>query len=81
MLPSAVAKKGSRRVVKVIPILALKPALKPVIKPLIEPVVLRLDKHEDLLFELKTALDVQFRRIAAMQAQMDHLIATLRNRS
>ena len=57
------------------------PRLKPILKPLIEPVVVRLDKHETLLFEMKSVLDVQFQRIAAMQAQLDHLLATLRKRS
>jgi hypothetical protein len=44
-------------------------------KPLVEPVVARLDRHEQLLLDLKSALDIQFKRIAAIQAQLDHLIA------
>ena len=78
MLSSAVAKKKPRRrLPKAIPL----PALRPVLKPIIEPVVVRLDKHEDLLHEVKAALDVQFQRIAALQAQMDHLLAKLSHRS
>ena len=77
MLFSAVAKKKFDRVTKVVPV----PALKPVLKPIIEPVVERLDRHENLLHELKNSLDVQFQRIAALQAQMDHLVASIRNRS
>ena len=77
MLSSAMAKKTLRRGLKAIPI----PVLKPVLKPIIEPVVLRLDRHEDLLLQMKTTLDVQFQRIAALQAQMDHLLATIRGRS
>jgi hypothetical protein len=57
------------------------PSLKPVLKPLIEPVVVRLDNHEALLLEMKSTLDVQFQRIAAIQAQLDHLLASIRNRS
>ena len=70
------AKKKSR-----LPIAVPVRVLKPVLKPIIEPVVVRLDKHEELLHGVKAALDVQFQRIAALQAQMDHLIATIRNRS
>ena len=46
------------------------------VNPIVEPVVDRLDRHEELLLELKSALDVQFRRIAAIQAQLDQLLAT-----
>ena len=45
---------------------------------MIEPVVRRLDKHETLLIDMKKVLDVQFHRIATMQAQLDQLLATLR---
>ena len=48
-----------------------------IIKPLVEPVLSRLDRHEELLRELKTALDVQFKRTAAVQAQLDQLLAAL----
>jgi hypothetical protein len=50
----------------------------PTLKPIIKPVVQRLDTHETLLLELKAALEVQFRRIAAIQAQLDQLLATRR---
>jgi hypothetical protein len=50
-----------------------------VIKPIVAPVVSRLDRHEELLLELKSALDIQLRRIGAIQAQIDHLIAASRN--
>ena len=77
VLLSAAAKKPVRRRPVVVPI----PALKPALQPIIEPVVSRLDRHEELLSEVKATLDVQFRRIAAIQAQLDHLLASLRNRS
>lgn len=80
MLSSVVAKKKPRRPGgTAIP--ALIPALKPALKPIIEPVVERLDRHETLLAEVKKTLDVQFRRIAAIQAQMDRLLAALRTHS
>jgi hypothetical protein len=81
VLSSAVAKKKRSRLPVTVPVRVLKPVLKPIIEPIIEPVVIRLDKHEELLLEVKSALNVQFTRIAALQAQMDHLLATLRNRS
>lgn len=71
------AKRKIRRPPKSVPIRALTPVL----KPIIQPVVVRLDKHEELLLEMKAALDVQFQRIAAMQAQMDHLLASVRSRA
>jgi hypothetical protein len=74
-MPPALAKKTSRLPVA-IPVHALKPVLQPIIKPVVE----RLDKHEELLVAMKGTLDVQFRRIAAMQAQLDHLIAALSKR-
>ena len=49
----------------------------PAIRPAIEPVLSRLDRHGELLEELKTALDIQFKRTAAIQAQLDHLINKL----
>jgi hypothetical protein len=55
-------------------------ALAPVIKPLVEPVMTRLDRVEKLLEEMKTAADLQFKRSAAMQAQIDHLVALLSRR-
>ena len=70
--------EDARRGLKAIPVPILKPVLKPILKPMIEPVVMRLDRHEDLLLQMKTTLDVQFQRIAALQAQMDHLLATIR---
>ena len=77
VLRCAVAKKKVRRAPAAVPL----PALRPALKPIIEPVVERLDRHENLLLEVKGALDVQFQRIAALQAQIDHLLASLRNRS
>ena len=38
----------------------------------------RLDRHERILEELTTALIVQFQRTAAIQAQLDLLLATLK---
>ncbi len=37
----------------------------------------RLDKHEQMLADLKDALDIQFKRIAEIQAQLDLLAARL----
>jgi len=53
---------------------ALKPLIPAVVKPVVEPVVDRLDRHEELLLSLKASLDVQFQRIAAIQAQIDTLL-------
>ena len=51
--------------------------LKPLIEPLVEPVLERLDRHEELLTELKEALDIQFKRTAEVQAQLDRIAAIL----
>jgi hypothetical protein len=55
---------------------AIKPLIPVVVKPVVETVVSRLERHEQLLEDLKAALAVQFQRIAAMQAQLDQLVAT-----
>ena len=55
-------------------------AIKPLIKPIVEPVLQRLDRHEELLEELKAALDVQFKRTAEIQAQVDRLVAAITSR-
>ena len=47
----------------------------PLLKPVVQPVLSRLDRHEQLLEELKTALDLQFKRTAQIQAQLDQLLA------
>ena len=54
---------------------AIKPIIPAVLKPVVSPVVERLDRHEQLLLDVKSALDVQFQRIADMQAQLDKLLA------
>ena len=59
---------------------ALKPLIPVVVRPVVEPVVERLDRHEELLLELKASLDVQFQRIAAIQAQIDTLLAEHRRK-
>ena len=66
------AKKRTRTAGTRLPIAAIIP---PLVKPIVEPVVKRLDRHEQLLLEMKSALGVQFTRIADMQAQLDLLIA------
>lgn len=67
--------------VPAVPIKAIAPVIKPLLKPVVEPVLIRLDHHEKLLEDLKTALDVQFKRTAAIQVQLDQLIATLAKRT
>jgi hypothetical protein len=56
---------------------SIAPVIEPLIKPLVEPVMIRLDRHEKLLEEVKDALAVQFRRTADMQAQLDILLTRL----
>jgi hypothetical protein len=56
---------------------SIAPVIEPLIKPLVEPVMIRLDRHEKLLEEMKDALAVQFKRTAAIQAQLDILVARL----
>lgn len=51
--------------------------IKPLIEPIVEPVLERLDRHEELLTELKEALDIQFKRTAEVQAQLDKITAML----
>ena len=64
---------GKRRSPPVVSVTRLRPLLKPVVEPVIE----RLDRHERLLADMKAALDVQFKRTAEIQAQLDLLIARL----
>ena len=64
---------GKRRSAPAVPVTRLRPLLKPVVEPVIE----RLDRHEKLLADMKAALDVQFKRTAEIQAQLDLLIARL----
>ena len=47
------------------------------IAPLVEPVLERLDRHEELLTELRRALKIQFKRTADMQAHLDEITAML----
>lgn len=62
------------------PLRQLAPVIKPLLAPVVEPVLARLDRHEQLLTELKAALEVQFKRTAAIQAQLDQLVAGLPKR-
>ena len=55
-------------------------ALRTLLKPVVEPVLTRLDRTEKLLAEVKSALDIQFRRTADMQAQLDRIAAHLSKR-
>lgn len=57
---------------------ALKPLIPVVVKPVVAPVLERLDQHEELLLSMKAVLDVQFKRIAAIQAQLDDMVALTR---
>ena len=59
------AKKRRRSGGTRLPIGAIIP---PLVKPIVEPVVKRLDRHEQLLLDMKSTMDVQFTRIAEMQA-------------
>ena len=52
----------------------LKPIIPAIVTPVVEPVVMRLDRHEELLRELKKGFDIQFKRIAEIQAQLDALL-------
>lgn len=54
--------------------------IRPVLKPVVQPVLTRLDRVERLLEDLKSSLDVQFKRTAAIQAQVDHLVSALSRR-
>jgi hypothetical protein len=65
----------SRRAPATRPTNATLPKIAPMLKPLVEPVLIRLDRHEQLLEGVRAALDVQFQRTAAIQAQLDLLIA------
>ena len=59
----------------------LAPVIKPLLEPVVEPVLDRLDRQEKLLEEVKAALDVQFKRTAAIQAQLDRVMAMLSKRA
>jgi hypothetical protein len=60
-----------KRTPRVVPVGTRRPLLKPVVEPVIE----RLERTEKLLIEMKAALDVQFKRTAEIQAQLDVLVA------
>lgn len=62
---------GAKRTAPVVPLAKLRPLLTPVVEPVIE----RLERTEKLLIEMKAALDVQFKRTAEIQAQLDVLVA------
>jgi hypothetical protein len=46
----------------------------PVVATVMEPVALRLTRIEDLVIEMRGALDVHLKRISALQKQVDLLI-------
>jgi len=52
-----------------------KPSVKlPLVAAVIRPVATRLNRIEDLLVEMRRALDFHLKRIAALQKQVDILI-------
>ena len=55
----------------------IAPIIRPLLNPVVKPVLSRLDRHEELLRELKEALNIQFKRTAEIQAQLDQLIGAL----
>ena len=46
----------------------------PVVATVMQPVAMRLNRIEELLIEMRGALDVHLKRIAALQTQVDILI-------
>jgi hypothetical protein len=52
----------------------LSVTLSPVVATVIRPVATRLNRIEDLLIEMRGALDFHLKRIAAVQKQVDILI-------
>jgi hypothetical protein len=46
----------------------------PIVATVIQPVATRLNRIEDLLIEMRAALDVHLKRIAVLQTQVDILI-------
>jgi hypothetical protein len=54
--------------------------LSPVVAKVIRPVATRLNRIEDLLIEMRGALDFHLKRIAAIQEQVDILIEQRRLR-
>ena len=55
--------------------------LAPLLKPVVAPVLSQLDRHAEMLDEIREALQVQFKRTAQIQAQLDKLIATVAKKS
>ena len=49
----------------------------PLLQPVVAPVLSQLDRHAEMLEEIRQALQVQFKRTAQIQAQLDKLIATV----
>lgn len=62
-----------RRPIAAVPVEELAPAFEPVIEPVVE----RLGRLEKVVLDIREALDVQFKRTAAMQAQLDRLLAEI----
>ena len=55
--------------------MALKTRKRPTLtNRLLQPVLTRLERHESLLEEIRQSLQIQFRRTAEVQAQLDKLI-------
>lgn len=61
----------AKRTPPVVPLSKLKPLLKPVVGPVLD----RLERQEKLLIDIRAAMDVQFKRTAEIQAQLDILAA------
>jgi hypothetical protein len=59
---------------------ARRRALPPVVAAVVRPVTTRLSRIEDLLIEIRHEQDVKFKRIAALQAQLDELTGTAQQR-
>lgn len=49
----------------------------PLLKPVVAPVLSQLDRHAEMLEEIREAMQVQFKRTAQIQAQLDKLMASL----
>jgi hypothetical protein len=54
--------------------------LPPTVAAVVQPVTTRLSRIEDLLIEIRHEQDVTFKRIAALQAQLDEHTGTVQQR-
>ena len=60
--------------------IARRPKVLPLVAAVVKPVTRRLSRIEDLLTEIRHEQDVKHKKIAALQAQLEELTASVKRR-